>query len=191
MTRASGQQRMTYEWEDLQRRSAAVTCQASCPFIEEGGPQEGISPHRMPDIVAEDWSENLRTALRQLARTIETSETSRMDQLERRIAELEDLPEPIIVPINTFAPEPFEPIRTFFVVVEPVVGEQDEDHEYIATFVDAEIAASGDTVGDAVLCLKDQLLAKFDMLEQMPQTRLGSRLKRQLVVLQSVIRRVT
>ena len=114
-----------------------------------------------------------------------------MDQLERRIAELEDLPEPIIVPINTFAPEPFEPIRTFFVVVEPVVGEQDEDHEYIATFVDAEIAASGDTVGDAVLCLKDQLLAKFDMLEQMPQTRLGSRLKRQLVVLQSVIRRVT
>ncbi len=191
MTKTSRRPEMTFEWEDFQPRSPAVPCQAFCPLLEEGEPQEGISLHQMHEIVADDWSEDLRAALRQLASTTEAPETSRMDRLEQRIAELENLPEPIIVPINTFAPEPFEPIRTFFVVVEPIVGERDEDHEHIATFVDAEIAASGDTVEDAVLCLKDQLLAKFDMLERMPQTRLGDRPKRQLAVLQSVIRRVS
>jgi len=140
--------------------------------------------------VAEDWSEDFRVALQHLEGTIKQSETSRIDRLEQRIAQLEELPEPIMVPINTFAPEPFEPVRTFFVIVEPVVIEEDEDCEYLATFVDADIAASGVTIGDAVLCLKDQLLAQFDMLEKMPPARLGDRPKRQLAVLQSLIRRI-
>lgn len=178
---------------------------APCPRSSDVATRGLPARRREQSPVAEDWGEQFRKALDQLATiaTIKASEARRMEQferglaavqdatgkLERRIAELEDLPEPIMVPISTFAPEPFDVIQPLLVVVEPIVGEPDDDCEYVATFVDAEIAASGDTVTEAVLCLKDRLLATFDMLDRMPKTRLGKRPKRQLAVLQSVIRR--
>ena len=95
----------------------------------------------------------------------------------------------IVVPINTFAPEPFAPTRPILVSVEPFVSEEDGELEYIASLTEANIGASGDTVAEAVKNLKDRLIAKFDMLENMPADRLGKMPRRQLEILKSLIRR--
>ena len=58
--------------------------------------------------------------------------------LRERIGALEHS-QPLIVPIETFAPEPYDPIRPFHVVLQP------HEEEYIASFFDANLSASGET----------------------------------------------
>jgi hypothetical protein len=112
------------------------------------------------------------------------------EDLLRRVTDLEDGPQPLLVPINTFAPQPFEPIKQILVVVEPVVDDSGEPCEYVATFPDGYVGASGNTVEEAVSHLKDRMLTKYDMLANMPTEQLGRIPKRQLATLQSIIRRV-
>ena len=88
-----------------------------------------------------------------------------------------------VVPITTFAPEPFEVIRPLSVVIQP----NDDDH--LATFFDANINASGETQEEAFANLKDVLLFTFQMLERMSESQLGPGPKRQRAVLSACIRR--
>lgn len=88
-----------------------------------------------------------------------------------------------VVPITTFAPEPFEVRRPMSAVIQPL------GDEHLATFFDANINASGETQEEAFANLKDVLLGTFQMLERMSETQLGPGPKRQRAVLVECIRR--
>jgi predicted RNase H-like HicB family nuclease len=88
-----------------------------------------------------------------------------------------------VVPIETFAPEPFEVLRPLCVVVQP------QDGGYIASLFDANINASGETAQDAVANLKDLMLALYVRLQKEPKERLGKGPARQRAVLQALLRR--
>ena len=88
-----------------------------------------------------------------------------------------------MVPIQTLAPEPFELLKEIKVVVRP------SDDEYIASFVDANVNASGCTIADAVSSLKEMLARRFDRLDKMPANKLGPAMAKQIAVLRSFIRR--
>ncbi len=91
-------------------------------------------------------------------------------------------PQPVAVPVATFAPEPFAVLKEFCVVVQPAGA------GFVATLFDANIGASGDTQEDAVQNLKDTLLNVFTVLEER-QGQLGPEPKRQLAILRRLIRR--
>ena len=88
-----------------------------------------------------------------------------------------------VVPITTFAPEPFEVLRPMSAVIQPL-GE-----EHLATFFDANINASGETQEEAFANLKDVLLGTFQMLERMAESKLGPGPRRQRAVLVECIQR--
>lgn len=95
--------------------------------------------------------------------------------------------QPILVPVTTFAPEPFtvrDPLRDpIWAVVQPV------EDSFVATFFDANLSTSGDTQEEAMANLKDLILDVYLDLAEEPPERLGPEPRRQLAVLASLIRR--
>lgn len=89
----------------------------------------------------------------------------------------------LIVPITSFAPEPFEIVKEIRAVLQEI------DDEYLATFFDANVGGQGDTPQEAIDNLKDLLLSRFDRLEGMPTEKLGKSVARQIAVLREFIRR--
>lgn len=102
-----------------------------------------------------------------------------LSELRARVARLEEH-QTIIVPVETFDPEPYDLVRPFSVVAEPVDG------EFIATFYDANLSASGDTTTEAVSNLKNVILSTFELLTT--EKKLGVAMARQKAVLGSIIR---
>ncbi len=88
----------------------------------------------------------------------------------------------ITVTITTLAPEPYQLKRDI-----PVLVQQDED-SYIATFVDANINASGDTLSQAVDNLKDMMVALLRRFSQ-EKNKLGKWPTKQLAILQDFIQK--
>jgi hypothetical protein len=125
--------------------------------------------------------ENSQLALIGLAGTV--------NQLRQRIEKLESLPQPLAVPINTFAPKPFEIVRPIMVLVEPIVDEDGEPCEYIATFPDGAISVTGDTIEEAMLLLKDRMADQYTRLASLSVDRLGKRPRQQRDALLAVMRR--
>jgi hypothetical protein len=85
------------------------------------------------------------------------------------------------VPINTFAPEPYELRQPLLFVL------QREGDAFIASFFDANVHASGDTQEEAFRNLKSLVLDVFDSLCAEPPGKLGPEPRRQLAVLQEFI----
>jgi hypothetical protein len=108
--------------------------------------------------------------------------TERIRTLERRVA---DLPksDSIIVPILTFDPAPFDLLHEIKVVVRP------SDDDFIATFFDANVNASGCNETDAVNNLKEMIVRRFDYLDLVPSKKLGPALVKQIAVLRRFMRR--
>ena len=90
----------------------------------------------------------------------------------------------IIVPINTFDPEPFELCKEIMVVVQP-----DGNDSFVATFFDGNINASGNTQVDAVANLKDMMILLYERLSKEKKSKLGKVPTRQLAVLREVLMR--
>ncbi len=111
-------------------------------------------------------------------------------ELELRLERLELTERSILVPINTFAPRPFETAKSILVLVEPVIDENGETFEYIASFTDGAISATGDTIEDSVAMLKDRMVAQYKLLVKLPVKRLGRIPRRQLAALKAVMRRI-
>ncbi|MBM4027620.1 MAG: hypothetical protein FJ280_19785 [Planctomycetes bacterium] len=88
----------------------------------------------------------------------------------------------LLVPIQSLAPEPYEVVKPFQVVVRPADG------EYIASFFDANLSASGETQAEAVLHLKDVIAAAFEILAEMKEAELGPGPLRQKKTLEEFIR---
>lgn len=104
-------------------------------------------------------------------------------QLERDVAELKlrMMSAPFTVLITTLAPEPLKLLRDIPATVQPADG------EFVATFFDAGISASGDTEQEAVSNLKDLIVQSFHILKAMPETKLGKLMRQQIAVLRTVV----
>jgi predicted RNase H-like HicB family nuclease len=84
-----------------------------------------------------------------------------------------------IVPIQALDPGPVQLIKPFDAVIEPA------GDEYTAAFYDANIHASGETVGEAIRNLKSTIISIFTRFSR--ESRLGPEPTRQLAVLRQFI----
>ena len=106
----------------------------------------------------------------------------RINLLESKVNELSK-PGSFLVPITTLAPEPYDLLKEIKVVV------QSSDEEFLASFFDANVNASGCNETEAVENLKDMLLRRLEYLESLPSEKLGVGPSQQLAVLRCFIRR--
>jgi len=102
--------------------------------------------------------------------------------LKRRCDNLERTT-PVLVPIESFAPEPYEVVKPFHVVVRL------QEDQYIACFFDANIGASGDTQYEAVVNLKDIVVGTFEILMATDERKLGPGPLRQKGILGEFVRK--
>lgn len=162
------------------------------PFLSWGGlrscnhPVKVVSEHPMP---LEDWK-SIVFAIRDEIQGIfdKLPEINRINELQTEILSLKERLSrleqctPIIVPIDSLEPAPYIIRKPFHAVLRPC------DNGFVASFYDANINASGETRGEAVLNLKDMIIAVYSTLKAHPKRCLGSEPKRQLSVLRSLIR---
>ena len=136
------------------------------------------------------WTSALKAALVQAMQSAEARKTRylRLEILENTVQELSTKvnaleASSLIVPIQTFTPEPFEILQEIKVVVRP------SDDEFIASFFDANINASGCNESDAVANLKEMIVSRFEHLDSLPPEKLGPGPARQITVLRAFMRR--
>ena len=107
---------------------------------------------------------------------------TRLEAVEARVPQ-PTVQSTVIVPVETFAPEPYRLLRPFHVVVQPY------HDEYVATYFDANIGATGDTQEEAVANLKDVILSLYEHLRALSDAQLGPEPRRQRRILQSLIKK--
>ena len=100
---------------------------------------------------------------------------SRIDKLEATRS--------IIVPINTFSPEPYELLKPILVSVQAV------EDEFEAGWFDANIHTMGENEEEAVSNLKSLILDYFDGFSKEPSEKLGPEPTRQLLVMKQFIQK--
>ncbi|MBM4017012.1 MAG: hypothetical protein FJ288_01580 [Planctomycetes bacterium] len=91
---------------------------------------------------------------------------SELVMLKEKVASLEQH-RPLVVPLETLAPEPYCLVAPISVVVR---AEQDE---YVASWYEASLAASGCTPEEAVANLKDIIVAVYESLRNHGEERMG------------------
>jgi predicted RNase H-like HicB family nuclease len=107
--------------------------------------------------------------------------SARLRYLEGALAEVRSRGA-FVVSIQSLAPEPVELLKPIQIVV------QQSGEDYIATFFDANINASGETQEEAVANLKDLIVGSFETLEAI-SGKLGPGPSRQLAVLSQFLKR--
>lgn len=111
----------------------------------------------------------------------------RLSRLEKEVKslrkELASAHKTILVPVESFEPDPYVLTQKVTALVLP-----DED-SWIASLVDANINASGETIADSVANLKDTMIELFEFLRKQPKGKLGKQPLRQLAFLKSVMRK--
>ena len=141
--------------------------------------------------VPNNWKRRIVPLLEDFNSTLRMrwQEGPRIEGLERELILLKDrvatleCSTPTLVPIETLAPEPYEVLRPFLIVLRPY------EEEHIATWFDANISASGETAEDALCNFKDILIATFECLTRHKPNQLGPSPACQLTVLQEFIRK--
>ncbi len=88
---------------------------------------------------------------------------------------------PLLIPVESLAPEPYAVIKPIPAVV------RKEDDEYIASFFDANLAASGDTQAEAIFNLKDIIVAALELFADTDEGHLGPGPLRQKRVLEEFV----
>jgi len=155
-------------------------------------PEEFLLESEVPGKTAE-WAENWEQTAPTLSYDFvgvllsKWREVARLESLERevlllkdRVAELERST-PVCVPIETFAPEPYKVVKPFHVVV------QTRADEYVASFFDANLSASGPTETEAIFNLKDVILGVLESLTEHDKAELGPGPAKQLRVLKKFV----
>jgi hypothetical protein len=141
---------------------------------------------KLPACVVEvsDWRRVVLALLPEFRESVRVELLAKeVASLKERIAALETH-NTIAVPVETLSPEPYEVIRPFHVVL------QAAGDDYLATFFDANISATGETQGEAIENLKDIIVTAFDMLTHHKESELGPGPLRQINVLRNFMRRV-
>jgi predicted RNase H-like HicB family nuclease len=157
------------------------------PWLSESDWQHGANLSRT---IVPDWQEKLPVAIEAFYQSIlsKWNFDVKIKAFEREIAILQsristvESQQPVVIPIATLSPEPFDVIKPFQVVIRPFQG------EYIASFFDASINASGETIDEAYLNLKEIIVSTFEMLLSHKPAELGPIPLRQLAVLSSFIK---
>jgi hypothetical protein len=101
--------------------------------------------------------------------------------LRERVAKLE-VAAPVCVMVDTLVPEHYELKKPFHVLIEPT-GE-----EYVASFLDANLSASGDTQAEALHNLKDIVIGSYEILSRHDPSELGPGPTRELAVLKEFLK---
>jgi len=128
-----------------------------------------------PTEIVDNWEHRLRAAMTKLSSSLDESmKQSRLTILENRVTQLEDSSSTIIA---SFAPERVKLLKAI-----PVSIRYTGD-DFVATFFDATLSASGDTHEEAFENLKDIILSIFQMFSEMHSDTLGPLPRRQLAVL--------
>jgi hypothetical protein len=138
-----------------------------------------------------NWQQEVPPLMNALTETITSrwQESARIEVLQKELALLKERfrdferLSPILVPIESLAPEPYEVIKPFHVVV------RFQDNQYIASFFDANLSASGDTRAEAVSNLKDIVIGTFEVFIMLDEKELGAGPKNQLKVMKEFIRK--
>lgn len=118
----------------------------------------------------------------ELCRRVESLE-AKIEQVLKRLSELSAARTSFMVPIETLAPESYEILRPFTVVVTECEG------GFEANLFDAGVFSSGETEEEAIANLKDTLIDTFDRLNELADTQLGPGPLRQKQVLNKYIRK--
>ena len=134
-----------------------------------------------------DWSQSVVNALDSWVELVEPTYTlealaKEVLLLKERLIRLEE-EQAVRVPIQSLSPEPYELLRPFEVVVRKC------DDQFLATFYDANLSASGDTDIEAVSNLKDIIIGTLEVLLEHDESHLGPGPRQQLEVLASFIKR--
>jgi predicted RNase H-like HicB family nuclease len=112
---------------------------------------------------------------------------SRVDTLETQIlnlrSQLADLESSCEITLNTLAPEPYDLLSEVKIVVESA-GE-----EFIASYMDANINAAGDSKEEALSNLKSLLIDVYEILYDEEDSRLGPGPLRQKRILATVMKK--
>jgi hypothetical protein len=116
--------------------------------------------------------------MRESVRTL----TNEVAMLKCEIQRLHNL-RTYVVPLATLRPEPFQMLHQIPVTIEG------DGEDFTATFVEANVSASGETEADAIANFKDSLVSSYEVLEASPPEQLGPLPSRQWDVLQNVIKR--
>jgi hypothetical protein len=87
------------------------------------------------------------------------------------------------LPIESFAPEPYEAVKPITAVITPM------EDGFEAGLFDANLFSSGDTEVEALNNLKSRIVETYEMLEELGDSRLGPGPFRQKKVLSSLIRK--
>lgn len=70
-----------------------------------------------------------------------------------------------------------------------VVVDQIDEHDFLATFEDAQVTASGETEEQSLVMLKDMLIGQLEHLERIPAASLGRQPTKQLSLLRAHIKK--
>jgi len=151
-----------------------------------GRNEPACDPRVEKPLVVSDWQSIFTSLLGQL-RTISEERAQRTSQavqiraIEMLIAKIE--PVGLSVLLTTLAPENLKLSASIPVVI------QFNGDDYIASFFDANIHASGDTDQEAFDGLRERVIEVFKILDSHDPAKLGPEPKKQLAVLRSLISR--
>lgn len=169
----------------LQSDISRIACIWPDISLEECGEKEGFQDKQ----ITSDWKNILPKVIYDFC--AEFPNISRIQALEMKVSSLDkrcrvlEQQRPVLAPIATLAPEPYEVIKPLYVSVRV------EEGQYIASFFDANLSASGDTREEAVLNLKDIIATTFEILGTMDESELGPGPLQQRKVLEEYVRRKT
>ena len=176
------------------------------PFLETRARIRAFEPEGWA-IAEDEYVESLKESLHQnlplaqgfLEKTLDLmfQDKRRFTELFERVERLEVMLQDVlkqlevlhqswgfVVPIQTFAPEPYEVLSPFSAVV------KSSGDGYEASFFDANVHSSGDTEEEAISNLKSAILDMFDRLSDLErQGKLGPEPTRQLKVLSGYVNR--
>jgi hypothetical protein len=129
-------------------------------------------PITLPDFKKAPRKQEIQFAVVQLA----------VDGLEMRMQKLESL-QTKIIPIDSFAPEPYVILKPILVAVHAI------EDEFEASWFDANIHFSGGNEEEAVSNLKGLILDCFDRFSGKTPEQLGPEPVRQLAVMREYIQK--
>ena len=148
------------------------------------------TPARKPLKLSSNWEADLRAAVRDIRiEMIEQRCEEVLTIVEKQKADIAALRETcqslttagLVIPISTFAPEPYELKRPISVLIQRL------DDGFMASYLEANINASGDTENEALDMVKDMMLIAYDRLSAKADRDLGPAPLRQKRILMSVI----
>jgi predicted RNase H-like HicB family nuclease len=155
---------------------------------EQCSPTAGIQIERGQP--AEGWEDSAKQVLENLVKIVHarTQTELMLVALNARVKCLENALEDVrsraavVVPIQSLAPEPFELLKPIHALV------QQSEEDFVASFLDANINASGETQEESLTNLKDLIVGSFEALQTVVG-KLGPGPSKQLAVLMQFLKR--